>query len=62
MESANIVLTGKQQVELVREEAPIAPEGGLLVRTRTSLISTGTECICYRSEMDEGSQIGRAHV
>ena len=55
MESVNIVLTGKQQVELVREEAPIAPEGGLLVRTRTSLISTGTECICYRSEMDEGS-------
>ena len=55
MESVNIVLTGKQQVELVREETPIAPEGGLLVRTRTSLISTGTECICYRSEMDEGS-------
>ncbi|MEK9655477.1 MAG: zinc-binding alcohol dehydrogenase [Halieaceae bacterium] len=55
MESANIVLTGKQQVELVREEAPRAPESGLLVRTRTSLISTGTECICYRSEMDEGS-------
>ena len=55
LESANIVLMGKQQVELLRERAPEAPAGGLLVRTRTSLISTGTECICYRSEMDEGS-------
>lgn len=55
MESANIVLTGKQQVELLREPRPPAPAGGVLVQTRTSLISTGTECICYRSEMDEGS-------
>ncbi len=55
MESANIVLTGKERVELLREQAPEAPPGGLLVRTRTSLISTGTECICYRSEMDEGT-------
>lgn len=55
MQSDNIVLIGKQQVELLREQAPTAPVGGLLVRTRTSLISTGTECICYRGEMDEGS-------
>ncbi len=55
MESANIVLTGKQQVELKSEPAPEAPEGGLLVQTRVSLISTGTETICYRSEMDDGS-------
>ena len=55
MESANIVLTGKQQVELLREPCPQIPVGGLLVRTRASLISTGTECICYRSDMDEGS-------
>lgn len=55
MESANIVLTGKERVELLREQAPAAPPGGLLVRTRMSLISTGTECICYRSEMDEGT-------
>ena len=53
--SANIVLTGKQQVELKIEQAPEAPEGGLLVETRLSLISTGTETICYRSEMDDGS-------
>ena len=55
MESTNIVLTGKQQVDLLRETCPLVPAGGLLVRTRASLISTGTECICYRSEMDEGS-------
>jgi len=55
VKSANIVLTGKQQVELLREPCPQAPAGGLLVKTRASLISTGTECICYRSEMDAGS-------
>ena len=55
MESANIVLTGKEQVQLLREQRPVAAPGKLLVRSRTSLISTGTECICYRSEMDEGS-------
>jgi 2-desacetyl-2-hydroxyethyl bacteriochlorophyllide A dehydrogenase len=55
MQSANIVLTGKQQVELKWEEAESPPPDGLLVRTRLSLISTGTECICYRSEMEEGS-------
>ena len=55
MQSANIVLTGRQQVELNREEVPAVPRGGVLVRTRTSLISTGTECSCYRSEREDGS-------
>jgi len=55
MKSANIVLTGKQQVELKTEEVPPIPDGGILVKTGVSLISTGTETICYRSEMDGGS-------
>lgn len=55
MESTNIVLTGKQQVELRQETLPELPQDSLLVRTRMSLISTGTECICYRGEMEEGS-------
>ena len=55
MQSWNIVLTGKQQVELKQEEVSSPPEGGLLVKTQVSLISTGTETICYRSEMDDGS-------
>ena len=54
MQSANIILTGKQQVELKNEEAPAVPPDGLLVRTQLSLISTGTETIGYRGEMDEG--------
>ena len=55
MESANIVLTAKQQVELKREPVQSLSGNGLIVETRTSLISTGTETICYRSEMDDGS-------
>jgi len=55
MQSKNIVFTGKQQVELRSEEAPALPADGLLARTQVSLISTGTESICYRGEMDEGT-------
>ena len=55
MDSFNIVMTGKQQVELRQEEVPALPEDGLLVRTRMSLISTGTESICYRGEHEEGT-------
>ena len=55
VESANIVLMGKQQVKLLREPCPQILVEGLLVSTRASLISTAIECICYRSEMDEGS-------
>ncbi|MEM7126437.1 MAG: zinc-binding dehydrogenase [Chloroflexota bacterium] len=55
MESTNIVLTSKQHVELKKEPLPQLPEDSLLVKTRLSLISTGTECICYRGEHEEGS-------
>ncbi len=55
MDSNNIVMIGKQQVELRQEEASSLPEDGLLVRTRMSLISTGTECICYRGDLEEGT-------
>ena len=55
MQSRNIILTGKQQVELRSEEAPALPPDGLLARTLVSLISTGTESICYRGELEEGS-------
>ncbi len=55
MQSKNIVLTGKQQVELRSEAAPELPADSVLARTLVSLISTGTETICYRGESDEGS-------
>ena len=40
-----------QQVELKVEEVPSIPDGGMLVKTQMSLISTGTETICYRSNL-----------
>ena len=55
MKSTNIVLTGKQQVELRDEPVPDLPPDGVAVRTRVSLISSGTETICYRGESDPGS-------
>ena len=55
MKSINIVLTGKQQVELCRQPIPKVPPEGLLARTQLSLISTGTECICYRGIHETGS-------
>lgn len=55
MESTNIVLTGKQQAELRTEKVPPLPEDSLLVQTQLSLISTGTECICYRGELEPGT-------
>ena len=55
MDSNNIVMVGRQQVELRQEEVSPLPENGLLVRTWMSLISTGTECICYRGDLDEGT-------
>lgn len=55
MTSTNIVFTGKQQAELCDEPvAELAPDG-LAVRTRVSLISSGTETICYRGESDPGT-------
>ena len=55
MNSTNIVITGKQQVELRSEPLPELPADGVAVRTRVSLISSGTETICYRGESDPGS-------
>ena len=55
MNSTNIVLTGRQQVELRTEPLPELPPDGVAVRTRVSLISSGTETICYRGESDPGS-------
>ena len=51
MESNNIVITGKERVELRREDAPVVPNDGLLVRTSMSLISSGTESICFRGDL-----------
>lgn len=55
LNSLNIVLTGKQNIELLPESLGSLPDDGLLVKTRLSMLSTGTECICYRGELEEGS-------
>jgi 2-desacetyl-2-hydroxyethyl bacteriochlorophyllide A dehydrogenase len=55
MESLNIVFTGPSQVELryepVREPGP----GEVLVENRSTLISTGTESICFRRNFAPGT-------
>ena len=45
MQSLNIVFTGKEQIELRREDVPALQSGQILVEGSKSLISTGTECI-----------------
>ena len=55
MNSVTIVLTAKQKVELGQEKIGPLTKDGLLVKTRKSLISSGTESICFNSDMDEGS-------
>ncbi len=55
MNSTNIVFTGRQQAELRSEPVPELPADGVAVRTTVSLISSGTETICYRGESDSGS-------
>ena len=55
MNSTNIVFTGRQQAELRTETVPELPADGVAVRTRVSLISSGTETICYHGESDPGT-------
>ena len=42
-------------MELRTEPVPKLPADGVAVRTRVSLISSGTETICYRGESDPGT-------
>jgi D-arabinose 1-dehydrogenase-like Zn-dependent alcohol dehydrogenase len=59
MKSTNILLVGKQQVELCDRPIPEVPVDGLLARTQGSLISTGTECICYGGNHEPGTHWAR---
>lgn len=45
-ESLNIVFTGKDEIEIRHEALAPLEAGQLLVQTQSTLISTGTECIC----------------
>jgi 2-desacetyl-2-hydroxyethyl bacteriochlorophyllide A dehydrogenase len=55
MISRTVAFTGKQKCELQEIEVADPGPNEVLVRSDVTLISTGTECICYRGEFDEGS-------
>ena len=55
MKGLTIVFTGKEQLELREVEVADPGPGRLLVETVASLISTGTECICYQRNFDPGT-------
>lgn len=50
-----IIFTGKQQVELENTPDPVPGPGEILVRTRLSLMSTGTENIVFNRLFDPGT-------
>lgn len=54
-DSFDIVFAGKEQVELQRSQVPDPGPGEVLVRATRSLISTGTECICYAHLVEPGT-------
>ena len=55
MESLNIVFTGARQLELRRQPVPELASNQVRVRTRKSLISMGTELICYERRFEPGT-------
>lgn len=55
MKSFVIVFTAAQTVEIREEDVADPGPGQILVRTTTSLISTGTEGLCYRGDFDADS-------
>ncbi len=55
MESLAVVFTGQEKLELRREPVGQPGPGQVLVRTRKTLISSGTECICYQRNFAPGT-------
>ena len=56
MKSLVVTFAAPQQVELREEDVPDPKPGEMLVRTLVSLISTGTESLCFRSDFDANSR------
>jgi len=54
-ESLNILFGGKERVVLERASVPEPGPGEVLVRATWSLVSTGTECICYGQLFEPGT-------
>ncbi len=55
MDSLTITFTGQEELALTRLPVPEPGPGELLLETRASLISTGTECICYQRNFEPGT-------
>ncbi len=55
MQSLNVYFTGPGRVELRHEPVSEPGAGQLLVRSRCSLISSGTECICLERNFEPGT-------
>ena len=55
MRSKTIVFSGPREVELVTEEVPEPGEKQFTIQTLVTLMSMGTELICYSGESDPGS-------
>ena len=55
MKSKAIVFTGPRQVDFIETDVPHPGHGEFTVQTLNTLMSMGTELICYRGESDPGS-------
>ncbi len=55
MQSLTIAFTGQEELRLESLPAPEPGPGELLLETRASLISSGTECICYQRNFEPGT-------
>lgn len=58
MTSKNIVFPSAMRVELLDEPLPELGAHDVLLRTRLSMVSAGTECICLKGEFDPGTNWG----
>lgn len=58
-ESLNIVFTGKEQVEVRRQPVPDLEPDQILVESSCTLISTGTESICYSRNFEADTHWAR---
>ncbi len=54
-ESLAIAFTGKEKLEIQTIEVPDPGPGQYLLETKASLISSGTECICYQRNFEPGT-------
>lgn len=55
MQSLTIAFTGQEELRLESLPVPEPGAGELLLETRASLISSGTECICYQRNFEPGT-------